>query len=259
MVNQKELTALNSLLKIENGNSEWRKEEIGLCKKLTVKGIPGQVGIAVAPNDACGYFISAGEKFLSKLQVNNDGNGNVEIKGPASSSSTIIVSGFGSISVSGNVSINGKKINIDDDSDGIQPKMVIFVNEGTHIKLKDVNESRLLDVKGKIDIDLCGSEKSFVKSCKGAKIDCSGQSFCQVYEASGHINIDCSGQSRTELTGNIDEAILETSGQSSIIISGNVDGDVEADASGQSTITCEAKVSGSIDQDKSGQSRIIIR
>ncbi|MFC1623407.1 hypothetical protein ACFL16_03320 [Patescibacteria group bacterium] len=199
------LTVTGSL--VELGDTKgWKRKKFGNCRSLIVKNIPGQVGITVSPDGQNAVLVDAEDDFIKGLKISNR-DGQVRIEGKPSKSSVSIKGkgiNIGGINIRGrstcivgdNITIvngrviGGQNINIssspeDDSENGRVPRMIILIPAGIGIRVDDVRESAVLDVCGKLSVDLSDECRCFVRKCSDFNADCSDGSSCEAIDITG--------------------------------------------------------------------------
>ena len=243
------------------------EESISGSTTVDIKGSPDQLkefkvdssndGVRVIQKSSGSSNIHIGNIYQSGNTRVVQGNGMNIIQ----SNGGINISGF-----SGNVTINGKKIdlsdfNSDDSSFGNSEPPVIRIKcpkIDCSIELSDIAELTAKSSLADIEIDLSGTAKSDLFMCDNLSANLSGTSSLRATIASGELKADTSGCASLQVYGNQNIASVKASasGTSKIQTSGTVNGTYKASASGMSSVQHSGTINGRTKESASGMARI---
>ncbi len=253
---------------------------------LALENLEANVKISIGTGGKATVTMSGDEKLLKDIDVSQPNPNRIQIKGNGLDGrnavtiisgggrqsisvtgvrgGSVVVSGGGSfVSVGGGrstVIVNGRVVSGSDNETieaGI-PQIQVSVPKGTNLDVTDVESTESSGLDGKLNVRLGGQCELSVSDVNGLKVKCSGQSECNVRNASGDANLNTSGQSSIEIQGDLNNVEADANGQSHIVISGNCN-DFDGNANGQSRISVSGRALGNVRQRENGQSRISVR
>ena len=198
-----------------------------------------------------------GNIHIGNIYQSVQGNGMNVIQ----SNGGINISGF-----SGNVTINGKKINLSDfggddsSSENNEPPTIKIKcpKIDCNIELSDIAELTAKLSLADVEIDLSGTAKSDLFMCDNLSANLSGTSSLRATVAGGELKGDTSGCAGLQVYSNQSIASVKAnaSGTSKIQTSGTVNGTYKASASGMSSVQHSGTINGRTKESASGMARI---
>ena len=248
----------------------------------------GKVIIENSNNANCTVDIKGNPNQLKEFKISNT-NGNVKLVQNSTNYGSInignisignnyiqsngvnVIQSNGEINItgaSGNVTINGKKINL---SDITSNNPNIENNEPPVIKIKcpkvdcDIELSNIAELSAKlhlseVNIDLSGTAKAELYLCDSIETNLSGTSELKVAIAEGNLIANTSGCASLLAYGknSIDSVKANSSGTSSIKTNGLIKGNYKANASGCSKINHNGSIEGNQKQSTNGLGKIYL-
>lgn len=235
-------------------------ETLDITSSSDIKVYPSKTGLLEIE-------ITGSEKSVEVIKVDRQG-GTVTIDDKSSSGGSIImgnitqsfsgtvISGISMIGNdihigggSGEVFINGKRINLDDTNqttkEDYQPTLITIYTPIVDLSLTLGGMAKFISTAlfDNVDIDLAGSSQATVNGTD-FNVDLSGTSKLTGMIQSGDLKVDTSGCSSAMIKGNVKYVNADSSGTSSIKTDGICLGDYKADASGCSSITHRGTIRG---------------